>query len=89
MGSANQPSRSMMMGSWSKFRVPIGCQFAFMPRCKVAIVRSGEEVGQFRGTLIAVSWLISISEVLSSALTISAPRVATLSSRMEEYQGAS
>ena len=78
-----------MMGRWSEFRVVFGCQFALMPRCEFVIVRSGEEVGPFRGILVGVSWLIIISEVFSSALTISAPRVAALSSRVEEYQEAS
>ena len=71
-----------MMGTRSEFRVVFGCQFAL-------IVRLGEEVGPFRGILVGMSWLIIISEVLSSALTISAPRVAALSSRVEEYQEAS
>ena len=71
-----------MMGRWSEFRVVFGCQFALMPRCEFVIVRSGEEVGPFRGVLVVVSWLIIISEVLSSALTISVLRVAAVSSRV-------
>ena len=77
-----------MLGSWSEFRVVFGFQFALMTRCEFVIVRSGEKVGPFRRIFFGVSWLIIISEVLYSVLTISAPRVVALSSRMEEYQEA-
>ena len=61
-----------MMGRWSEFRVVFGCQFSLVPRCEFVIVKSGEEVGPFRGILVGVSWLVIIVEVSSSALTISA-----------------
>ena len=31
-GSANQPSRSTMIGRWSEFSVTMGCQLALRPR---------------------------------------------------------
>ena len=54
----------------------------------VVMVIFGEDVESLDGTLVGLFWFITTNVVLSSASTISAPRLATAPSSVEEYHRA-
>ena len=58
----------------------MGTQLALTPRWELVTVVFGEVVASLDGTLVGLFWFIINNVVLSSASTMSAPRVAAASS---------
>ena len=78
-----------MIGRWSEFKVVLVSQLESMPKWELVIVISGEDGSPLEGTLVGLSWFITINWLVSRALLMLAPRVAALSSRVEENQRSS
>ena len=88
-GEENQPSRSMMIGRWSEFKVTSGSHLALIPRWGLVKVRSGEDVVPAIGRLVWEGPLMHISCPASSALHMAAPLLAAGISRVRECHLAS